>query len=205
MADTVAPQPDNDAELAAKVKRGDRNAFAQLYQRHHAVVYGYFRARVLDPHVAEDLTQEAFMRIFGAIARFNTELRFQSWLMGICRNVLREQVRHIMRRRENGWTELCLELEEMTPGDGLYDDVLHLVPGCMSKLAEHALQSLQWHYMGGMKVEKIAKKLGRTLGAVKVLMVRARQALKRCIEASLLARQQQMDAARQESKGEPTA
>ena len=91
MVDTAAPQPDNDAELAAKVKRGDRNAFAQLYQRHHAVVYGYFRARVLDPHVAEDLTQEAFMRIFGAIARFNTELRFQSWLMGICRNVLREQ------------------------------------------------------------------------------------------------------------------
>ncbi|MEX2216967.1 MAG: RNA polymerase sigma factor [Phycisphaeraceae bacterium] len=184
MVESAEPQLD-DAELAARVKRGDRDAFSQLYSRHHMVVYGYFRARVLDPHIAEDLSQEAFLRVFGAIARFNTELRFQSWLMGICRNVLREQVRHIMRRRESGWTELCMELEDMVSGDGLYDDVLHLVPACMAKLSEPSAQSLHWHYMGGMKVEKIAKRLGRTLGAVKVLMVRARQALKRCIATHL--------------------
>lgn len=177
----------DDAELAAKVKGGDRAAFGQLYTRHHAVVYGYFRARVLDPHVAEDLCQEAFLRVFGAISRFDVKLRFQSWLMGICRNVLREQVRHIMRRRELGWTELCLELEGMVDTEGLYDDVLHLVPACMAKLSEPSAQSLHWHYMGGMKVEKIAKRLGRTLGAVKVLMVRARQALKRCIKTQLQA------------------
>jgi len=180
----AVPQQD-DAELAASVKQGDRTAFATLYSRHYSIVFGYFRARVLDSHVAEDLAQEAFMRIFGAIGRFDTKLRFQSWLMGICRNVLREQVRHIMRRREIGWTELCMDVEGMVEDDGLYEDVLHLVPGCMSKLSEHSAQSLHLHYMGGMKVEKIANKLGRTLGAVKVLMVRARQALKRCIKAQL--------------------
>lgn len=177
-------QPD-DAALAAQVKRGDRSAFATLYARHHAIVYGYFRARVLDTHVAEDLSQEAFLRVFDAISRFDTELRFQSWLMGICRNVLREHVRHVMRRREVGWTELCLELEGMVDEEGLYQDILRFVAACMTKLSEPSRNSLHWHYMGGLKVEKIAKRLGRTLGATKVLMVRARQALKRCIKGQL--------------------
>lgn len=198
-----AAKQQDDAELAANVKRGDRTAFATLYSRHYSIVFGYFRARVLDSHIAEDLAQEAFMRIFGAIARFDTKLRFQSWLMGICRNVLREQVRHIMRRRELGWTELCLDLEGMVEDDGLYDDVLHLVPGCMSKLSEHSMQSLHLHYMGGMKVEKIAKKLGRTLGAVKVLMVRARQALKRCIKTQLDLAKGALAAPAVETRAEP--
>jgi RNA polymerase sigma-70 factor, ECF subfamily len=173
-------QPD-DAKLAAKVKRGDRTAFGTLFARHHPMVFGYFRARVLDGHIAEDLSQEAFLRVFSAIGRFDTSLRLQSWLMGICRNVLREHVRHVMRRREMGWTELCLELEGMVDDEGLYEDVLQFLPTCLTKLSEPSRNSLHWHYMGGLKVEKISKRLGRTLGATKVLMVRARQALKRCI------------------------
>lgn len=178
----------DDADLASKAKRGDRAAFAAIYARHYGLTFGYFRARVLDNHMAEDMTQEVFLRVFDAISRFNTELRLQSWLMGICRNVLREHVRKQMRRREIGWTELCLELEDMfNPGDdeGMFDDILHLVPVCMSKLSEPSANSIRWHYMGGMKVQKIADKLDRTLGAVKVLMVRARQALKRCIKTHL--------------------
>ena len=125
------------------------------------------------------------MRAFGALKRFDTSLRLQSWIIGISRNVLREHVRKSKRRREVGWTELCIELEGMVDDEGLYDDVLHLVPACISTLSEPAALSLNRHYMGGKKIQEIADEMGRTLGAVKVLMVRARQALKRCIRRQL--------------------
>ena len=125
------------------------------------------------------------MRAFGALKRFDTSLRLQSWIIGISRNVLREHVRKSKRRREVGWTELCIELEGMVDDEGLYDDVLHLVPTCISTLSEPAALSLNRHYMGGKKIQEIADEMGRTLGAVKVLMVRARQVLKRCIRRQL--------------------
>jgi len=168
----------DDAELASQAKEGRRAAFAALYERRYGLVFGYFRARVLDSHQAEDLAQEVFVRVFDAIRRYNTELRFQSWLMGICRNVLREHVRHIKRRRETGWTELCIELEGLADDEGLYDDVLHLVPVCIEGLNDAAAKSLRWHYMGGLKVQKIADKL-------KSFDFVVYSQLKRCIKTQL--------------------
>ena len=94
-------------------------------------------------------------------------------------------MRKVKRRSEVGWTELCLELEGMIDEDSLYDDVLHLLPVCLATLSEPSSQALHWHYMSGMKIQHIADRMERTLGAVKVLMVRARQALKRCIKSQI--------------------
>ena len=105
--------------------------------------------------------------------------------MGICRNVLREHVRSVGKQRKVAWPELCLELEGMIDEDGIYDDVLHLVPVCLSGLGESSGKALHWHYMESLKVDQIASRMDRTVGAVKVLMVRARQALKRCIKSHL--------------------
>ena len=169
-----------DTELAVRAARGDRDAFADLYARHHAEVYGYFRARVLDANGIDDLSQEVFMRAFDALPRYDPAQFFIAWLKGICRNVLREYSRGARRRKEVIWTELCLELEELVL-DGPYDDFLQFLPRCMTLLNDSASTALQLHYMGGEPVDEIAERMQRSKGAVKVLMVRARQALKRCI------------------------
>jgi RNA polymerase sigma-70 factor (ECF subfamily) len=171
-------------QLTPKVgKHEQRAAFADVYSRHHAVVHGYLRARLLNGTDAEDLAQEAFLRAFGAMHRFDPATDIRPWLIGIARNVLREHVRRIRKRKEVTWTELCLELEETIEAEGTYEDVLHLLPVCTLKLGESARQAIQWHYLGGQKLQEIAQKLDKTVGAVKVLMVRARQALKRCIHS----------------------
>ncbi len=168
-----------------RARAGERAAFGVLYSQYRSAVYGYLRARLLHSGDAEDLCQEVFLRVFGAIARFDARTPFPAWLLGITRNVLREHVRRQRRSRENGWTELCLDLEALAPAESLYSDVLHHVPLCLASLSEPAAQALHAHYMAGRKVQDIAQQMGRTLGAVKVLMVRARQALKRCIENRL--------------------
>lgn len=177
-------QGDN-LSLGARAREGDRRAFAEIYARHHAAVFGYFRARTFDANDAEDLAQEVFLRAYGAMARFDSTQPVRPWLMGIGRNVLREHVRKHGRRKEVSWTELCIELEDMLGADSPYEDIMHLLPVCMSQLSEPAAQALHWHYMGGQKLQTIAENMDRTLGAVKVLMVRARQALKRCFQKRL--------------------
>ncbi len=173
----------DDADLVLAARKGDRSGFATLYARHFSAVFGYFRARVLASHDAEDMAQEVFVRIYKALAKFDTDQLFRPWALGIARNVLREFIRKKHRRGEVAWSELCLDLEEqMEEDESVFEDILDFVPLCMNEINESGSEALKSHYMGGRKVAEIADHMGRTLGAVKVLMVRARQALKRCIQ-----------------------
>jgi len=176
--------PLEEAQLKSPSSRPqDRATFAEVYRGNYAAVHGYLRARLLNRSDAEDLCQEVFLRAYRGLHRYDSALSVRPWLVGIGRNVLREHVRRVRRRREVAWTELCLELEESVESEGLYEDVLHFLPVCTVRLGESAQQAITWHYMGGQKLQEIAGRLGKSLGAVKVLMVRARQALRRCIQS----------------------
>ncbi len=163
----------------------DGAAFADTYRRHHAAVHGYLRARLLNTSDAEDLVQEVFLRAYNGLHKFREGTNMRPWLIGIARNVLREHIRRVRKRKEIAWAELCLELESSVEVQGPYDDIMHLLPVCTHNLGDSARQAIEWHYMGGEKLQEIADRLDRTLGAVKVLLVRARQALKRCIQRHL--------------------
>lgn len=168
---------------SAAVGSADRSGFATFFAEHHGAVFGFMRARLLDANDAEDLAQEVFVRAYEARERYDRTAAIRPWLMGIGRNVLREHLRRVRRRKETGWTELVLELEEMFgPTASPYEDALALLPACLGQLHESAGQALRWHYLSGEKLDLIAQRMKRTVGAVKVLMVRARQALRRCME-----------------------
>src|SRR5687768_18183034 len=105
-------QPTEQA-LIEQAQRGDRAAFEQIVRQNQGMVYGYLRARLLQPVDADDLTQEVFLRCYLARARFDNSNQMRPWLLGIARNILREHIRKQKRRKEVAWTELCLELEEV--------------------------------------------------------------------------------------------
>ncbi|HEV7221151.1 MAG TPA: sigma-70 family RNA polymerase sigma factor, partial [Pirellulales bacterium] len=100
----------DETALIEAAKQGDREAFAAIVERHQGAVFGYLRARLLQPSDAEDLTQEVFLRCYSARARFDSANLIGPWLIGIARNLLREYARKRKRRREVAWTELCLEV-----------------------------------------------------------------------------------------------
>ena len=120
----------NNLTLGAKNKEEVRRIFSDVYAQNRGAVFGYFRARTFDTNDAEDLTQEVFLRAYGALARFDTSQQIRPWLMGIGRNVLREHVRKSGRRKEVSWTELCIELEDLLGDDSPYDDVMQVLPLC---------------------------------------------------------------------------
>lgn len=90
----VAGTPEaNVAELVAQAKLGDTAAFTYLYRRYVARVYDYAAWRLLDRHVAEEVTQEVFLRAFRGIAGCRDGASFGGWLIGIARFVIADQYR----------------------------------------------------------------------------------------------------------------
>lgn len=181
---TAAGGHQPDADLFAALRGGDRAAFATLIERHQRAIYGFLRARLTQAGDADDLTQEVFLRFYETQARFDSAALIRPWLVGIARNLLRERVRSQRRRKEVAWTELCLELETVLPADAAAtDDALQFLPACLDGLGPSARQAIELHYRGEKKLAEIGAALHRSEGAVKLLLHRARQALRDCLDA----------------------
>lgn len=183
MAATAA-EPHQGLVLAAQ--RGDQKAFTALVEFYQHTVYGYLRARLFDSTDAEDLCQETFLRCYQGREKLSRATQVGPWLIGIARNLLREHVKRISRRREVAWTELCLELDQLVqdrhaPGG----DVLQTLPVCMESLGPSAKQAIDLRYRAQMRMNEIAGLLRRSEGAVRLLVHRARLALKQCLESRL--------------------
>lgn len=169
--------------LVQAVQRGDKKAFAVLIDLYQQTVLGFLRARMTEQADAEDLCQEVFLRCYLGRARLDRASAVGSWLVGIARNVLREHVRKRQRRKEVAWTELCLEIDELRVSYTNHDDesMQHL-PACIGSLGPSARQAIELRYSAQLRMSKIAEHLKRSEGAVKLLVHRARQALKHCLD-----------------------
>ena len=178
-----------DRALVEAAQRGDRSAFEAIVHRHQGAIYGYLRSRVLEPADAEDLSQEVFLRSYLGQARFDSSVMIRPWLIGIARNLIREHVRKTRRRKEVAWTDLCLQLEDLVDfEDERYDEFILHLPACLSSLGQSARQALDFRYQAKLRLAEIGERLHRSEGAVKLLMFRARQALRHCLDSKVLGR-----------------
>ena len=86
-----------DQALIARAQDGDRAAFDELYVHYSRRLYRLCLRRLSDPHEAEDVAQEAFVRAWRALPRFCGERRFYPWLSviaaNLCTDVLRKRSR----------------------------------------------------------------------------------------------------------------
>jgi RNA polymerase sigma-70 factor, ECF subfamily len=91
--------PPDDAELVAKAQTGDREAFAQLYDCHAAMVRAVVLAVSGDWHAVDDMVQESFLRAYRKLATLREPALFGQWISGIARRVAREHRRSQRRNR----------------------------------------------------------------------------------------------------------
>ena len=172
--------------LVLSAQRGDHRAFAALVEMYQQVVYGFLRARVIEPADAEDLCQEVFLRCYLGREKLSRATTVGAWLIGIARNILREHVRRQHRRREVAWTELCLELDALVSDQGgPHDDALAHLPACLAALGQSAREAIDLRYRSQLRMAAIAERLKRSEGAVKLLVHRARAALRHCLDQKL--------------------
>jgi RNA polymerase sigma-70 factor (ECF subfamily) len=163
----------------------DQAILKAILDEHQGAIYGYLRSRVFQAADAEDLTQEVFLRWYVHRQRFDNSRKLRPWLLGIARNVLLEHLKRTQNRKEVAWTKLCLHLEELLDAgneDSRYVEVLPHLPGCLEELGTSSRQALEMHYQSNMSLAKIGELLHRSEGAIKLLMFRARQFLRLCLD-----------------------
>jgi RNA polymerase sigma-70 factor (ECF subfamily) len=88
-----------DEMLMIRYQRGDRQAFAELVGRHGRRVYNFVLRQLRDDSLAEDVTQQTFLRVVQSAAQFKNEARFSTWLYGIVRNLCVDHELDRQRRR----------------------------------------------------------------------------------------------------------
>jgi RNA polymerase sigma-70 factor, ECF subfamily len=164
---------DRVPQLVEKAKRGDRDAFGELYRLHHARVFRMARLHLGDG--AEDAVSETFLRAWTALPRYrDTGAPFVAWLFGIARHVVLDEVargRRVMPRDE---------LPERTWG-WTVDDRLTLAQA-MDRLPTAQRQVVELKYLAGMRNEEVASALGKSKGAINAMQWRALGTLREILE-----------------------
>src|ERR687893_1631930 len=87
-------------ELVARVRGGDEEAFRLIFDRYARPLLSFIYDMVGERELAEDLTQETFVRAYKGLAGLRDEARLSTWLFSIAKNVARESLR--TRRRDGG-------------------------------------------------------------------------------------------------------
>lgn len=167
---------DQVSQLVEKAKRGDRDAFAELYRLHHARIFRMARLHLGDlGDGAEDAVAETFLRAWAALPRYrDTGAPFVAWLFGIARHVVLDEVargRRVMPREElperaRGWT---------------VDDRLTLAQA-MDRLPAAQRQVIELKYLAGMRNAEVAAALGKSKGAINAMQWRALGTLREILE-----------------------
>jgi RNA polymerase sigma-70 factor (ECF subfamily) len=89
----------SDETLMMQFQGGDRRAFGVLVGRHKSPVYNFILRQVRNKTIAEDLTQDVFVRVVQSASTFKHEARFTTWVYSIARNLCIDHLRKMSLRR----------------------------------------------------------------------------------------------------------
>jgi RNA polymerase sigma-70 factor (ECF subfamily) len=89
----------SDELLLSRYREGDKSAFAELVRRHQSALYNFALRQLRSTELAEDVVQEAFVRVVQGVHDFKQESRFTTWVYTIVRNLCIDQMRKNALRR----------------------------------------------------------------------------------------------------------
>lgn len=165
---------DNE-ELMERLGYRDLQAFRVLYQRFGSLVYSTCLRIVRDGQVAEDITQEIFLRIWRKPERYVSQRgRFVTWLTSVTRNRAVDEVRSRNRRYRHETASPEEQEREIAGPEGddpalsaELADQRRLILAAMSGLPMEQRQVIELAYFGGLTQAEIAERLSQPLGTVK--------------------------------------
>jgi RNA polymerase sigma-70 factor (ECF subfamily) len=117
---TAAHGDTSDEVLMVRYQRGDREAFAELLRRYERPIYNFALRYLRHASLAEDVTQDAFLRIVQRAGEFKHESRFSTWLYTITRNLCVDQLRR-QKHRRHASLDQSEDGEGTTTGERLAD------------------------------------------------------------------------------------
>lgn len=161
---------EKDATLVSRALRGDRAAFAELYDRWARLIRAISFDVTRDFDEAADITQEVFLRAYRKLGGLRNPDRFATWLAGIARQVGREFLRDRMRARK--------PLIDQADAEVLPDERIPALREAMASLPERERLALHAFYLQGLDVERARKVLGLSRSGMYRVLSCARERLR---------------------------
>ena len=164
-----------DEELMHRVAGGDSDALAQLFRRYAGAVYSLAYRLLNDREGAEELLNEAFVRVWRQAPSFDARRgKFSTWLMSVARNLGIDELRS-RRARPRRSDPLSLDDSVLDPVDDSVDverDVWHaerrrLIRQALRELPAAQREALELAYFEGLTQSEISTRLGDPLGTTK--------------------------------------
>ena len=171
-----------DAALMSRLAGGDMEALGDLVRRHQDRVLSLSYRVLNDWHAAEDVAQEAFLRVHRAAKSYKPTAKFTTWLYRIVVNLCLDAQRR-QTRQTAPLEYAALEVEADTDRDPAErKELVKLVKVAVGKLPERQRMALVLHRYQGLSHGEIAEVTGWTGSAVESLLVRAYANLREKLE-----------------------
>ena len=187
---------DPDVRLMLQVREDDATAFEELMLRYQGRVLSVLRHVVGNQDLAEDLTQDVFLRVFRARKTYTPGSKFSTWLFTIANNVALNAIRRQKRKPEYQFTTAGTSTSSMPTIDNTVPENSALMPTrqidhqemretvrlAIETLSENQRMAILLNKFEGMNYTDIAQVMKLTPQAVKSLLCRARVNLRTVLE-----------------------
>lgn len=161
--------------LLAGVAAGDRDALARLYRLTRTAVYGLALSYVKNPQDAQDIAQDAFVRIWDSAPQYQSQGSPMGWILTVTRNLALMKLRS-RGREEEQWLAIPADAPSVSPEDRA------LLEQALGTLEEQARRIVLLHAVTGLKHREIAQLLELPLATVLSKYHRALKKLKAQLE-----------------------
>jgi RNA polymerase sigma-70 factor (ECF subfamily) len=164
-----------DLGILRKAQRGDERAFSILVRAYETPVFNYVLRLVGDRALAEDLTQEVFLRVYQGLPKFSLRCRFTTWLFQVTKNRVLDELRALERR-----PRAVMQLED-APAFEVLDapaeriEAMDAVWRAINELNVDLKMALLLRDVVGLSYTEIADSLEITLATVKWRIYKARE------------------------------
>ena len=177
----------DDAQLIQRVLDGDDTVFSTLVRKYQKPVHALAWRKIGDFHIAEDITQDTFLKAYQRLSTLKEPQRFASWLYVIAANHCSTWL-----RKKRLWTQSLEDTNSAQLEKATYSGYViaeneqttaeaqrEVVKKLLAKLQESDRTVITLYYLGGMTHEEISEFLGVSVAAIKNRLYRARNRLKR--------------------------
>jgi RNA polymerase sigma-70 factor, ECF subfamily len=163
---SVSSDVTGDARMVVRIRSGDEQAMAQLYDRYSSIVYSVALRVLGDTGGAEDVVQDVFMQLWRNPAAFDSSRgSLPAWLAVIARNRAIDAIRK--RHPEDDIAETIVSVEPDLVGEAERARAIDKVRGTLGAMPAPQRDALELAFFEGLTHSEIAAKTGEPLGTIK--------------------------------------
>jgi len=176
---TELPPKELEESWVRDAMAGDQSAFEKLYRQHLQRIHALcWRMCGGVESVAEEMTQEAFIRAWQKLATFKMQSRFGTWLHRLTVNVVLSDKRSRLRIMQREQSLEVVKVEPVAADDASSTSETRDIESAIAKLPERARSVLVLHDIEGYRHSDIAEMTGMAVGSSKAQLHRARKLIR---------------------------